>query len=182
MQCLAGSQTGCTLIRKWERCLGGNVPMTSVRELKMCRAAWRWCSDAAALSWCSHSSRPGHSLLGTVNLQAIAHQLQLSTKTGNVCAPGNLHNTASAACSQKHRTRVWPDKSSCSCDKQPDIISLRLDCCWYAAFQDMIKAELELAALTAAIALCTHAEHSCCALPLCTHAVHSRCGVSSQLG
>lgn len=78
-QCVSHTCTKQTS-RKISTHVGGcrGVPMTSVRELKICRAAWRWCSEAAALSWCSHSSRPGHSLLGTVSLQATPHQLHLS--------------------------------------------------------------------------------------------------------
>ena len=78
--------------------------MTSVRELKICRAAWRWCSEAAALSWCSHSSRPGHSLLGTVNLQAMPHQQRLSNQTGTLWVPvRSVQSIASATGCQVHR-------------------------------------------------------------------------------
>ena len=70
-------QTPCRML---DRACGLNtaLPMTSVRELNIWRAAWRWCSDAAALSWCSHSSRPGHSLFGTVSLQTHAGRRESS--------------------------------------------------------------------------------------------------------
>ena len=103
--------------------------MTSVRELKICKAAWRWCSEAAALSWCSHSSRPGHSLLGTVNLQqSMPHQLPYFPT-------GQEFSGAVSTCKVPHQLQVRRNTGrvlAWRVHKQPQVGG---SCC----LQDMMK-------------------------------------------